>query len=219
MDGTLVDTEHVWLQGEIATMASLGASWSPADQAVCLGGPLERVADYMVDLSGTLLTSQQVGQRLLSNMEILFRAMDPVWQPGARELLTEAVAAEIPTALVSASWRVLMVAITDAIDRELGSSPFTVTVAGDEVSRGKPHADPYLQAAEALGVAIGDCVVIEDSPTGVAAGQASGAVVVAVPHIAPVQPHSRTIVVETLDGVDLARIRSWMSASEQDSLG
>ena len=211
MDGTLVDTEHVWLEGEILTMDSLGGTWTPADQAICLGGPLERVADYMVAQSGTDISSDVVGSRLIATMETLFRREDPTWQPGARELLAAACSAGVPTALVSASWRDLMDAVTEAVVRGFGFDPFTVTVAGDEVSDTKPHPMPYWQAAAALGVDIANCVVIEDSPTGVASGQASGAFVIAVPHLAAVQADSRTVVVSSLTDVTLDRISEWMT--------
>ncbi len=52
MDGTLIDSEGLWLDAEIAVMAGLGSTWSEADQEHCLGGPLERVADYMIERSG-----------------------------------------------------------------------------------------------------------------------------------------------------------------------
>ena len=213
MDGTLVDTEHVWLEGEILTMSELGCTWTEADQAVCLGGPLERVADYMVSKSGTQTPSEVVGSRLITTMETLFRREDPTWQAGARELLAAACTAGIPTALVSASWRNLMDAVTEAVVREFGFNPFTITVAGDEVAHTKPHPRPYWQAAAALGVDIANCVVIEDSPTGVTSGQASGAFVIAVPHIAPVQADQRTVVVSSLTEVTLDRLSEWISPS------
>jgi HAD superfamily hydrolase (TIGR01509 family) len=211
MDGTLIDTEHVWLEGEILTMATLGGTWTEADQAICLGGPLGRVADYMVTKSGTNTPSDVVGSSLMTTMETLFRREDPSWQPGARELLAAANSAGIPTALVSASWRALMDAVLEAVVRECGVDPFTVTVAGDEVSQPKPHPRPYWQAAAILGVDIENCVVIEDSPTGVASGQASGAFVIAVPHLAPVQADVRTVVVSSLTEVSLERISDWMT--------
>ena len=106
-----------------------------------------------------------------------------------------------------------MDAVTEAVVREFGFNPFTITVAGDEVAHTKPHPRPYWQAAAALGVDIANCVVIEDSPTGVTSGQASGAFVIAVPHIAPVQADQRTVVVSSLTEVTLDRISEWISPS------
>jgi beta-phosphoglucomutase-like phosphatase (HAD superfamily) len=88
---------------------------------------------------------------------------------------------------------------------------FDITVAGDEVDEGKPHPEPYLAAARLLGVPIEACIVIEDSPTGVASGQASGAYVVAVPHLVAIPQHPRRRVLESLDGVTLAELRGWAS--------
>ena len=88
---------------------------------------------------------------------------------------------------------------------------FDTTVAGDEVDEGKPHPEPYLEAARRLGVDIDECVVIEDSPTGVASGQASGAYVVAVPHLVDIPPHERRRVIASLEGVTLADLRAWAS--------
>ena len=146
-------------------------------------------------------------------MEALLRSGNLQWRPGALELLSECRATGVPTALVSASHRRLLDAVSDAVADHPGmpDPAFDVTVAGDEVDQGKPHPEPYLAAARRLGVRIAECIVVEDSPTGVASGQASGAYVLAVPHMVAVPPHPRRWVVETLDGVTLGDLRSWAS--------
>jgi beta-phosphoglucomutase-like phosphatase (HAD superfamily) len=77
------------------------------------------------------------------------------------------------------------------------------------VTRGKPDPAPYLLAAKRLGVQPARCVVLEDSPTGVAAGVASGALVVAVPHLVAIEAGPRVVVVDSLAEVTLADLRSW----------
>lgn len=215
LDGTLIDSEHLWWEAEVATMAALDAAWNRADQEHCLGGPLERVAAYMVARSGTEQSPQVVGEQLLDAMEELLRTRPMEWRPGARELLGAARAAGIPVGLVSASYRRLLDAVADAVRRDIGAvdgeHAFDVTVAGDEVPEGKPHPGPYLAAAERLGVPIGECIVIEDSPTGVASGQASGAFVVAVPHIVAVPEAPRRHVIPSLQGVTLADLAAWLA--------
>jgi HAD superfamily hydrolase (TIGR01509 family) len=101
-------------------------------------------------------------------------AADTPWQPGARELLAAVAALGVPQALVTSSYRELAdpFAATAAL--------FDVVVAGDDVSAPKPDPEPYLTAAERLGVDIARCVVVEDSPTGITSGAASGARVLAV---------------------------------------
>jgi HAD superfamily hydrolase (TIGR01509 family) len=208
MDGTLIDSEGLWLDAEIAVMGSLGAGWTEADQAHCLGGPLERVADYMIDRSGSALPSDAVGVMLLDGMEQRLRDSPLSWRPGARALLVACREAGVPTALVSASWNRLIDAVSDKIATDIGTRPFDAVVAGDDVANSKPHPDPYLAAAAALGVDPADCLAVEDSPTGVRSAVAAGCRVVAVPHIAAVDDPG-ALVVETLSGrglLDLWRL-------------
>jgi HAD superfamily hydrolase (TIGR01509 family) len=200
MDGTLIDSEHLWLKAEQRIMNDLGGSWSDADQEHCLGGPLERVAEYMIASSDSTRTVQQVGVDLMDEVEYLMRREPIIWRPGARELLTEATALGISTALVTASWRRLVMALHERLALDIGADPFTVIIPGDEVSRGKPHPDPYLSAMNLLGKVPENCMAIEDSPTGVASAVASGCRVVAVPHIAIIEAQFSLRVVNSLEG-------------------
>ena len=209
MDGTLVDSEHLWLEAEVATMATLGATWTDEDQAYSLGGPMERVIAYMVEKAGGDHDHGEVTATLLAHMERLLRSEHIPWRPGARELLSAARDEGVPRALVSASWRSLVDAVHEEVLHEVGRDAFLVTVAGDEVDRGKPDPAPYLLAARRLGVRPDRCVVLEDSPTGVAAGEASGAMVVAVPHLVDIAPGPRTVVVSSLAEVTLDQLRRW----------
>ena len=124
------------------------------------------------------------------------------WQPGALELLAALVAAGVPCALVTMTYRDLALQIiADAPD-----GTFTVVVAGDDVAHGKPDPEPYLRAAELLGVDITRCVVFEDSPTGLAAGHAAGAAVIGVQHVvdvaaAPGRSRLRSLLDIGVDGI------------------
>jgi beta-phosphoglucomutase-like phosphatase (HAD superfamily) len=84
-------------------------------------------------------------------------------------------------------------------------------VAGDEVARTKPYPDPYLLAATGLGVDPARCAVIEDTATGVAAAEAAGCQVVAVPSVAPIAPAPRRTVVASLEDVNLSFLRGLMA--------
>ncbi|MGQ4445327.1 HAD-IA family hydrolase, partial [Streptomyces violaceoruber] len=81
----------------------------------------------------------------------------------------------------------------------------------DEVPRTKPHPDPYLAAAAGLGVDPARCAVVEDTATGVAAAEAAGCHVVAVPSVAPITPAARRTVVASLEEVDLTFLRGLMT--------
>lgn len=213
LDGTLLDSEDLWWEAECRVVSGWGGTWTREDQAHCLGGPLERVTDYMKEQTGAPHSAEDIGAELLATMEALLRAGDLQWRPGALELLTQCRDARVPTALVSASHRRLLDAVADAVSGHPGmpDPAFDVTVAGDEVNEGKPHPEPYLEAARLLDVAIEDCVVIEDSPTGVSSGQASGAFVLAVPHLVTIPAHPRRRVVPTLRDVSLDDLRAWAS--------
>ena len=203
MDGTLIDSEHLWLEAEHLVMASLGGTWSQADQRECLGGPLERVIEYMLAKVSTDITFQESMELLLSTMEHLLRTTPLQWRPGARALIDETLALGIPTALVTASWRRLIDAVEWAIDHDLGRQAFTLTIGGDEVENTKPHPEPYQEAARRLGFAPADCLALEDSPTGTASAQAAGCRVIAIPHIAPIHANERVVQISSLEGASL----------------
>lgn len=201
MDGLLVDTEHTWFEAESAVMARLGAPWGPEHQAVLVGGAIGSTVRYMLELAGSAAAPAQVERALLEEMLARLRA-GVTYRPGARELLLALRSAQVPCGLVSASYRGLV----DAVLASVGPHHFAVTVAGDEVTRTKPHPEPYLRAAAALGLPPSSCVVLEDSPNGVAAGQAAGCVTVAVPSVVPIEPAPGRTVVRSLAEVDPARL-------------
>lgn len=199
MDGTLIDSEGLWLRAEEIVMARMGTGWTEADQRECLGGPVERVAQYMVAKASSDRDPVGVGTELLDEMESLFRSTPLAWQPGARTFLDDARRRGIPTALVSASWGRLIDVVSEQVEAEVGGPAFDVVVAGDEVEESKPHPEPYLTAAAALGVAPARCLVLEDSPPGVASGLAAGCRVVAIPHMVTFEA-DRAFVIGSLEG-------------------
>ena len=201
MDGTLVHSEETWLEAEIAVTAQLGGVWTPEDQAANVGGPIHKVAGVMLAKAGRSdIPVEEVARRLNAEVEDRLRTGPVHWMAGAKALLDEVNAQAIPCALVSASYRVLVDALLSAVSDE----HFAFSIAGDEVPHLKPAPDAYLLAAERLGVPIERCAVLEDSPTGVRAGEASGAVVVAIPSVVPIGPAPTRAVVASLEDVDVA---------------
>ena len=181
MDGTLIDSEPLWFQAELAVMGQLGGPWGRTDHVACMGGPLEHTVAYMNARLPVPQDPQELGTTIMDAMESIVRGSELAWKPGARELVGQCQALGLPAALVSASWRRIIAAVGDQAAGDLGGSAFDVIVAGDEVTRSKPDPEPYLTAAASLGVAAADCLAIEDSPTGVEAAAAAGCAVVAVP--------------------------------------
>ncbi|HSA50237.1 MAG TPA: HAD family phosphatase [Yinghuangia sp.] len=198
MDGTLVDTERSWFATEVSVMADLGFHLGPEHAERLLGSPMDPAVAYLIGVSGVDIAPAELERRINARMvETLSSGVD--LRPGAKRLLAELDAAGVPLALVTASYR----AIVDAVLPSLGAHHFSVTVAGDEVTLPKPHPEPYLTAAEALGAAPDRCVVLEDSRTGVASGEAAGCVVVAVPSMTEIPAGPRRTVVPSLESVDL----------------
>jgi HAD superfamily hydrolase (TIGR01509 family) len=211
MDGLLVDSEPVWFDVEAEVMAGLGVRWTKADQAACVGGPTDRSSAYMLDLAGSDLRVEELEGRLVAGMVDRLHRHVPL-RPGAVDLVDAVRSAGVPAALVSSSHRLLV----DAALTGLGRERFDVTIAGDEIEYGKPGPEPYLAACAWLDVAPSRCVVLEDSPVGVASGQAAGCVVVAVPSVTPVEPADRRVVIDTLEGIDLNWLLSLPDAFAED---
>ena len=206
MDGVLVDSEPLWTVAEVELAAELGGTWSAEIKAAVVGTRLEVAVPTILRFFGVPDTPEQVAetsQWLLGRMVELFRQDLPVL-PGAAELLAALRDEGVPMALVSSSYRVLVDAVLDQ-----GVGPFALSIAGDEVQHGKPHPEPYLTAAQRLGVDPARCVVVEDSPSGVAAGEAAGCAVLAVPAVAGVSftAGPRRRVADSLSGVTPGDLR------------
>jgi HAD superfamily hydrolase (TIGR01509 family) len=203
MDGTLVDTEGFWWDAEVSVFAGLGHRLDEGWRDVVVGGPMTRSAGYLIEATGADITLPELTVLLNDSFEARISDGVPL-MPGAMRLLTELAAHQVPTALVSASHR----RIIDRVLASFGPDNFSLTVAGDEVVRTKPHPEPYLAAAAGLGVEPARCAVIEDTATGVASAEAAGCHVVAVPSVAPIAPAAGRVVVASLEQVDLGFLRT-----------
>ncbi|GHE64901.1 hydrolase [Streptomyces longispororuber] len=206
MDGTLVDTEGFWWDAEVEVFASLGHTLDESWRDVVVGGPMSRSAGFLIEATGADITLDELTVLLNDGFEDRISRSLPL-MPGAARLLAELSTHKVPTALVSASHRRIIDRVLDSI----GAHHFALTVAGDEVARTKPHPEPYLLAASGLGADPARCAVVEDTATGVAAAEAAGCRVVAVPSVAPIAPAAGRTVVPSLEHVDLDFLRGLMS--------
>ena len=201
MDGLLVDTEPLWLEVETEVMARLGAGWTEADQEQLLGGSLERTVAYLLSKATRPVAPELVAEWMMDGIvACVGRGGVPV-QPGARELLAEVAAAGMPHALVTSSQRRFMAAVLASTGMR-----FDAVVCAEDASATKPAPEPYLLGAKLLGAAPAGCVVLEDSPNGVAAAEAAGCRVIAVPSLIPITPRPGRTVVGSLRDVNLAVI-------------
>jgi beta-phosphoglucomutase-like phosphatase (HAD superfamily) len=148
MDGTLVDSEKVWAEVQIELLGSLGAIWTVEDCVGLIGSDLrDAVKVWMSRIPAGAITAEELAERMFRAVVDALK-QDVEFRPGALELLQALRKEEVPCALVSASYRVMI----DAVLSHLPPDLFDVIVAGDEVTNGKPHPEPYLIAAQHLGV-------------------------------------------------------------------
>jgi HAD superfamily hydrolase (TIGR01509 family) len=204
MDGTLVDSEPLWLEAEIEVMRNEGCIWTAEDQLACLGGPRAKTERIMQEKAGRKMPDGYFGNQLDKLMEIkLANQLNLV--PGALDLLFECKSNNLKTALVTASGRQLMNVVLRSFPRDL----FDVAISGDDVNNSKPDPEPYVTAANLLSVDIKKSVVIEDSLTGVSSGLASGAQVIAIPHLVNIPEHENLRLVSRLSDVTYSNLKNW----------
>ena len=208
MDGLLVDTEPLWLETETEVMALLGAPWSAHDQEALLGGSMDRTVSYLLAKAARPAPPATVARWMLDGMLDRVRAGRVVVRSGARGLLAEVAAAGLPRALVTSSQRAFAEAVLSAT-----GMMFPVTVCGEDVTATKPDPEPYLLAVKLLDVDPDGCVVLEDSPNGVASAAAAGCRVVAVPSLVPIPPAPGRLVVTSLRNVSLVSLREFATPS------
>ena len=195
MDGLLVDSEPLWFEVERTVMARLGGQWTEADQQALIGGSLDRTVSWLLAKAAVPASRDDVARWLVAEMAQLILSRGLPLQPGAGPLLAALDAAGVPRALVTASSRAIMEAVL-----KVTALSFSVAVCGEDVRRGKPDPAPYVLAADRLGVPAAGCVVLEDSPTGIAAARAAGCPVIAVPSV-PVPPGPGLVTAGSLEEV------------------
>lgn len=198
MDGTLIDSEPIWIEEESALMRSLGAHWSDLDAKHCLGGPIERVDAYMRQRAGDVHAPYELSNLLIDRM-VERLASETSFTPGAKELIDELHAIPVPMALVSASTRSIM----DAALKSIGDHYFEITISHDDVARTKPDPEGYRAAASAIGVPIEEVLIIEDSITGMNAAIDAGAYVLGLTHMVELPRSEKTLHRGALNGLDV----------------
>lgn len=204
MDGTLVDTEPYWIDSEHALAERYGGTWTQAHAMNLVGNDLLDSARYIRQHMGIDLPAERIVEELLD--DVVQRVEERVpWRPGAVELLARLNDAGTPCALVTMSYERFVAPIL----AHLPAETFRVIVTGDKVEFGKPHPEPYLTAAAALGVSPGECLAIEDSNTGAKSAETAGCLVLVVENHVPVLDSERRVFADSLVEVDLEEI--WRS--------
>ena len=177
LDGVLLDSEQRWNEAKAALVRESGARWREEAPTVMMGMSSPEWAAYLRDELGVPMDADAISRDVVRRMQDGYRRDLPLL-PGAGDAV-RALAARWPLGLASSSNR-------EIIDRALELAGFAgcfgVTLSSEEVPRGKPAPDVYLETARRLGVAPQRCVAIEDSSNGLRSAAAAGMVVIAVPN-------------------------------------
>jgi HAD superfamily hydrolase (TIGR01509 family) len=201
MDGLMVDSEPEWFLSEIEVTKPFGYAWLETDQIACLGGPLSKVGQYMFDKCGQRNSPEYFTQTLIDTQVARMRGNTPT-MPGAVKLVRELQSHGVKTALVSASPR----NIVDAVLDNLGHDLFPFSISSDDVVKTKPDPEAYLKAADMSESNISNCLVFEDSITGMSAAIDSGAYLIAVPHLVSIEESPRVRVIRSLEQLSFSRL-------------
>jgi HAD superfamily hydrolase (TIGR01509 family) len=177
MDGLLIDSEHVWDDVREQLAHERGGRWHPGAQRAMMGMSSPEWSRYMHETIGLEESPEEINRIVVEQMVERYAA-GPPWLPGAVEAVRR-TAEVLPLGLASSSNRELIDLVLEAGGiAEL----FRATVSSEEVARGKPAPDVYLEAARRLGVAPEQCVAIEDSHNGIRSAKAAGMTCIAIPN-------------------------------------
>ena len=216
MDGTLVETEEHWGEALFALAERLGGQLSPEARQATVGSSMRTAMEILYrDIDVTRTEDELLADaRWVEDTTAVLLAEEITWRPGAADLLVAVREAGLATALVTTTPRRLADIVLTAILTDLGSDPFDLTICGDEVPARKPDPAPYRMAMDALGVLPEECVVVEDSQAGIAAGLAAGIAVLGVPTMQVVPPAPGLVLRDGLVGVGPAELADMLADAD-----
>jgi len=201
LDGVLIQTEELWDEVRSGLAEERGARYDDDAQRAMMGMSSLEWSRYMHDELGVPEQPDEISAEVVRRMEARYRERLPLI-PGAREAV-ERLAARWPLAVASSSNRPLIDAVLDLSGL---AGYFAATVSSEEVPRGKPAPDVYLEAARRLGVEAARCAAVEDSHSGIGSAKAAGLRVIAIPN--PTFPPDEDALAEAdvvLDSLDELR--------------
>jgi HAD superfamily hydrolase (TIGR01509 family) len=181
LDGVLVESEHLWEENWTRHAADNAYTWLPADTATVQGMSVPEWSGYMAERLGRG-TAPEIASSVIDGMIAALHGGRIELMPGSREMVL-AAADRVPIAVASSAPRRLIEAVLEAVGLR---ARFAACVSSEEVPRGKPSPDVYLEAARQIGVPAEACAAVEDSSNGLRAAAAAGMTVIAIPN--PVYP-------------------------------
>ncbi len=177
LDGVIIDSEHVWDSARESLARERGGHWHERAQTDMMGMSSLEWSRYMHDVIGLREPPEEISAAVVGRLEETYREELPLFEgaPEAVARLTE----RWPLAVASSSNRPIIDLVLELSG--LGRY-FRTTVSSEEVARGKPAPDVYLEAARRLGVDPSRTVAVEDSRNGILSAKAAGMRVVAIPN-------------------------------------
>jgi HAD superfamily hydrolase (TIGR01509 family) len=177
LDGILIDSEHVWDEVRQELAKERGGRWSDSASRDMMGMSSIEWSRYMRDVVGLDEDPEEISAEVVRRLEERYHEELPII-PGSEEAL-KLLAARWPLGLASSSNRELI----DLVLAESGFGRFfRATVSSEEVPRGKPAPDVYVEAARRLGADPARCAAVEDSENGILAAKAAGMRTIAIPN-------------------------------------
>ena len=177
LDGVILQSEELWDEARRDLVRERGGRWTPEATADMMGMSSRDWPRYMHDRLGVELTPEEIDADVVRRLIERYEHELPLI-PGATDAVRR-LAARWPLAVASSSNR----PVIDLVLARAGiAGCFRATVSSEEVGRGKPSPDVYLEAARRLGVAPERAAAVEDSANGIRAGRAAGMRVIAVPN-------------------------------------
>lgn len=177
MDGLLIDSEPVWFRAKEELLKEINYKWTWEDQKNSMGVSTETWVNYVYNLIDHKLTKEEVLYGITDRMKQYYRNGEIELMPGASEAL-EYSKDYFKVGLASGSYKDLLYG---AVKSNKWENIFDEILSSDDLERGKPHPDIYLEVMKRLDVLPEECVVLEDSRDGIKAGVAAGARVITVP--------------------------------------
>ena len=198
LDGVLLDTEELWNEARRQITDERGGRWRDDAQRAMMGMSSPEWSRYMHDVLGVPDPPEEISAEVVKRLEALYRERLPL-VPGALEAVRR-IGERWPLAIASSSNRPLI----DLFLELTGTGDlFRATVSSEEVERGKPAPDVYLEAARRLGVSPATCAAIEDSENGIRSAAAAGMRVIAIPNrVFPPSDEALSLAQVVLDSLD-----------------
>lgn len=177
MDGLLINSEPIWFEAKKELMKSINLEWTHEDQTVTMGVPTNFWIDYLYTKVNGVMTKEELLYGVTDRMKSFYKNGKIQLMPGAKEAL-ELAKGKYKVGLATGSYKELM-----EISLEVNNwkNIFDVILSSDDLERGKPHPDIYIEILKRLNVEPKESVVLEDSRDGVISGVSAGANVIAVP--------------------------------------